>query len=178
MIAWEAFYHQGREYDLSHLHPSTIQYIQPEKGDNPERIFTVQVSYSLHCFSKKLINGADPRLHYSDARETRTFDFVRYELSKKLPEIIKGLNVKNCMHTGKGNYFVIEVMMPNGVKDDYEVYFEIKRSRSASGVANLYVQSAYVRDTIHSNRPPPTKKISLYVILNNTLAGKPIKVPK
>jgi hypothetical protein len=65
--------------------------------------------------------------------------------------------------------------MPNGVKQDYEVYFDVQRSNT-KGVARLHVQSAYVRDTRHGNKPPTTKKISMFVILHHKLAGKQIKI--
>lgn len=178
MIAWKEFNHQGYVYDLSHLHPTQIQYVQPKTDTQPERVYTVEVCYSLHCFSKTLEPTADPRLNYSDARETRSFNIERYELSKKLPQIIRELNLKKCMHTGKGNFYVIEVTMPNGVKEDYEVYFEVKPSPTGKGIARLFVQSAYVRDARHGNRLQATKKISLYVILNHRLTGKQIKIPQ
>jgi len=44
-------------------------------------------------------------------------------------------------------------------------------------VLNLFVQSAYVRDWAHSNRPH-TKPIGFNIILYNVLHGKEIKVPK
>lgn len=176
MINWEAFRYKGTEYDLSHLHLTTIEYIQPAQDGRPERIYTVDIHYSLHCFSKTLETAADPLLNYSDARETRSFDFERYHLSKQLPSIIKSLSIKKCMHTSKGNFFVIDVVTSNGVKEDYEVYFEVKRS-AKKGRAFLFVQSAYIRDRRHGNRSAPTKKISVYVILHNILAGKPIRIP-
>lgn len=175
MIAWKAFNHQGVVYDLSHLHPTRIQYVQLAKASQSEKTYTVEVHYSLHCFSKKLEPGSNPLLNYSDARETRTFDLTRYALSKQLPEIIKNLDVKKCMHTGKGNFYVVEISMPNGIKENYEVYFDVKRSITR-GVARLFVQSAYVRDTRHGNRLSSTKKISLYIILNNILGGQPIRM--
>lgn len=178
MIHWEAFQYQGTKYDLSHLHPTLVEYIQPAQANNPARSYTVKVFYSLHCFSKSLEPTADRFLDYSDARETRSFDFGRYHLSKQLPQIIKELNIKKCMHTGKGNFFVIEIIMPNGFKDDYEVYFDVKRSSTTDAVLLLFVQSAYVRDLTHKNRSATTKKISLYTILNNRLTDKPIKIPQ
>jgi len=177
MIAWEAFKHQGVEYDLSHLHPALIQYVQSGTASQPEKIYTVEVFYSLHCFSKTLEPTADPRLNYSDARETRTFDFRRYEFSKQLPQILQDLHSKRCMHTDKGNFFVIEIISANGATEDYEVYFDVQRSNK-NGVARLFVQSAYVRDPAHGGGLSSTKKISLFVILTNRLAGKPIKVQR
>lgn len=178
MIHWAAFKHKGAEYDLTHLHPAVIEYIQPAQANKPVITYIVDVWYSLHCFSKASDPTADPLLNYSDTRETRSFDFRRYELSKQLPLIIRELNIKKCMHTGKGNFFVIEVTMPSGLKDDYEVYFDVKRSNTNGGALLLFVQSAYVRDPMHGNRLAVTKKISLYTILNNRLTGKPIKLPQ
>lgn len=173
MIKWESFKYNGTEYDLSHIHPETIKYIQPAKGELPEKIFTVEICYSLHCFTKGnlQIPEHDP-LRYSDARETRLFDFYRYELSKKLPDIIKGLDKKPCMHTGHGNFFVIEIIAPDGKKEEYEVYFEVKKSKP--NIAHLMVNSAFVADGNRIRKQ--TKKISLYVILTNKLTGKPIKI--
>lgn len=175
MIVWEAFEYQGITYDLSHLHSSRVKYIQPRKAANPERTYKVEVHYSLYCFSKALTPSADPLLNYSDARETRTFDIERYELSKRLPQIIQGMNSKWCMHTRHGKFFVVEPIILNNVQENYDVFFNVTRS-TTKGVASIFVQSAYVRDSMHSNRLFLTKKISLYVILNNKLIGKPIRV--
>ncbi|MDP2805446.1 MAG: hypothetical protein Q8O24_05835 [Gallionellaceae bacterium] len=177
MIAWVAFTYKEVEYDLSHLHPVLIEYVQPGKAGLPAKNYAVEVCYSLHCFSKSLEANSDPLLNYSDARETRTFDFDRYELSKLLPQIIHSLNTKKCMHTGKGNFFVVEVITPNGNTEDYEIYFDVQRT-GKSGVARLFIQSAYVRDPAHGNRLSTTKKISLFVILHNKLTGKSIKVQR
>lgn len=38
MIKWEAFKYNGTEYDLSHIHPETIEYVQPAKGELPARV--------------------------------------------------------------------------------------------------------------------------------------------
>ena len=78
MIRWNAFVHNGVNYDLSHLHPSQIDFTQPGNATKPERTYKVEVIYSLHCFSRKH-DPAEPLLEYCDAREKRTFDFVRYE---------------------------------------------------------------------------------------------------
>ena len=175
MLFWRPFFHRGVSYDLSHLHPSFIKFIQPGNANQPERLYKVNVSYSVHCFSRK-DDSAEPSLSYSDIRETRTFDFVRYELSKRLPEIIGGLHTRKCLHSGKGNFFVIETIAPDGDSRDYEVYFKVSKAETA-GIINLYVQSAYIRDIHHKNRPI-NKKIGFFVILHNKLVGKEIKIPK
>jgi len=174
MIIWEAFNHDGSTYDLSHLHPITVHYEQPSKIGKPARVFTVDVCFGLHCFTEgnSKITDTDP-LRYADSREVRLFDFNRYELSKQLPEIIGELNKKSCMHTGHGNFFIIEIVTPDGIKAEYEVYFEVKKV--SADKAHLIVNSAFAADGRRKRKQ--SKKISLYIILHNKLAGIPIKVP-
>jgi len=61
-----------------------ITYEQPAKGDKPALQYDVEASFSLHCFTKGIgVNEQlDKDLLYSDSRETRIFEFRRYELSK------------------------------------------------------------------------------------------------
>jgi hypothetical protein len=59
----------------------TITYVQEAKVDKPARCYKVDVIFSLHCFTRGIKDGEqpDPALCYSDDRETRVFDFLRYE---------------------------------------------------------------------------------------------------
>ena len=158
MIAWSAFTHQGNAYDLSHLHPFSMDVRQPAKGNKPERVYPVHVAFSLHCFTYGDTSSQPqtPDLAYSDSRETRWFSFDRYALSKRLPDIIKSIGSKKCFHTGKGNYFVVELIDDTtGQKIEYEVYFTVSKAGKKQGL-NLYVQSAYVRDAAHSALPEET----------------------
>lgn len=177
-MRWMPFQYDGTEYDLQHLHPRTVVYTQPEKGANPPRNYTVDVIFSLHCFTRGLENeNSDPGLLYSDSRETRIFDLRRYELSKRLPGIIANLTICKCFHTGRGNFFTIKILDDICVPVEYEIYFTASKSPKA-GIVNLYVQSAYARDVSHRGNRPRMKPISFSVILYNTLHKIPIIVPK
>ena len=186
-MKWRAFTFNGTRYDLRHVHPRTCEYTQPAKGENPARAYAVEVTFSHHCFTRgfKQDEVPDPALLYTDARgDERIFDFDRYELSKNLPAIVARLDQCKCYHTGHGNYFSIQLTDANGVTVEYNIFFAVSRS-SQRGVLNLFVQSAYVRDAEHMNRPhmnassrPNLKPIGFQVILFNTLTGKTIKVPK
>lgn len=179
MIAWTAFTHQGTTYDLSHLHPKLIEVVQPATGDKPARVYKVQLIYGLHTFTRGVEPGENPdkALLYSDARESRVFDFRRHALSAGLPAIVEGLQAQKCYHSGKGNFFVVELVGEDGQRVEYEVYFEASRS-SQRGVLNLYVQSAYVRDAEHKAGQPKKKPIGFSILLFNIQNNKPIKVPK
>lgn len=179
MIAWLPFTYRGQTHDLSHLHPRVITFRQPAKGDAAERYYEVQVIFGLHCFT----HGAGPdedshgELSYGDDRERRIFDFRRHELSKRLPELVEQLDRRPCFHTDRGNFFTVEAIdAESGATESYEVYFTASKSGTVRGRLNLFVQSAYVRDRFHPNRPKPNR-IGLFVVLHNTLTGKPIKAP-
>lgn len=178
MIRWKPFRHQGKVYDLTHLHPKTVVYEQAGKGDKPACSYTVNVIFSLHCFTRGLQGGpqqCDPTLLYADSREQREFDLQRYELSKRLPAIIESLPRRKCFHTGKGNFFSIEVIDDQGRRVEYDIFFAA--SRSSQGGLNLFVQSAYVRDARHASSRPHQKPIGFFVILFNTLNNRPIMPP-
>lgn len=178
-MQWKPFRFCGKIYDLAHLHPRSITYEQPATANAPTRVYRVDVIFGLHCFTRgrNLNVSRKDALLYGDDRETRVFDFVRYELSKRLPEIVEGLAQRKCYHTGKGNFFSVEIVREDGQIVEYDVFFVATRS-SANGKINLFVQSAYVRDANHASSRPAKKPIGFFVILFNTLNNKPIKVPK
>lgn len=153
--------------------------MQPARRDKPERVYSVNVNYSLHCFTRSLVDGevADPTKYYSDDRETRIFDERRYELSLRLPSIIDDLMSFKCFHTGRGNFFTVRILDEQGSRVEYEIYFTASRS-SNRGIVNLFVQSAYVRDQAHQNRPRRRPAIRFDIILHNVLNNREIREPR
>jgi hypothetical protein len=178
-MQWKPFQFCGNVYDLAHLHPRFLTYEQPANGDVPARVYRVDVIFGLHCFTRARGQNVphENALLYGDDRETRVFDFVRYELSKRLPEIIEGLAQRKCYHTGKGNFFSVEIVREDGQVVEYDIFFAASRS-STKGKINLFVQSAYVRDADYASNRPHRKPVGFYVILFNTLNNRPIKTPK
>lgn len=176
MIYWKPFKYKGERYDLTHLHPFEMIYKQPVKGNKSEQSYHLNVSFSLHCFTKRIESSEnlDNELLYQDSREVRIFDFQRYQLSKSLKQIVLELDKQKCYHTGKGNFFIINLLDEAGQKREYEVFFTMSRA-SNKGQLNLFVQSAYLRDNEHKANQPKKKSINFYVIAHNTLIGRPIK---
>jgi hypothetical protein len=175
-MKWQPFTYQGQTYDLSHVHPFDWEYTAPATDKRPERAYRIDVQFSIHTFTRGVDAGeaVDPALEYRDSREERAFDFVRYAFSKQLPNIVQQLGERVCYHTHHGTFFTIEVMNPEGMAQDYEVYFKLSRSKR-KGWLTLYVQSAYVRDQEHSTAQPKRRKIGFQVIAYNIMTGKEIK---
>lgn len=177
---WRTFLYRGKSYDHSHLYPHTITYVRPAEGSDPPRPYTVKISYSMHCFTRECKTGEtpDPALLYSDDRETRVFDFNRWELSRHLPGIIKGLMGRKCFHTGYRNFFTVELINEaDKAIVKYEIFFEVSRS-TQKGILNLFVQSAYVRDTPEAGKRRHNPPIRFAFILHNTLNNIAIRIPK
>lgn len=176
-MKWKPFEIDDVVYCLDHLHTQRKIFAQTAKGDKPAVQYVVDVIFGLHCFTRgiKTDEVIDDQLLYSDSRESRVFDFQRYELSKQLPAIVETLVARKCSHTGKGNFFTIELLTDDQVIIQYEIFFEVSRS-TQRGVLNLFVQSAYVRDDRHLSNTPKKKPISFLVILHNVQNNKPIRI--
>ncbi len=172
-VPWTPFRHNGETFDLSHLHPCEVVYVQSAVGETPAIRYTVDVTYSLHCFTRGLPKDGvyDRELVYSDSREERLFDHARYKLSKQLPVVIETLALRKCMHTGHGNFFTVALVSENGASVDYDVFFTATKS-SKKGRINLFIQSAFVRE---KEKLPAGRTIRFVIILHNTLHKKPIR---
>ena len=169
----------GTVYDLAHLHPFTFDFVVPAKDGKPEQVYPLDITFSLHCFTRGIRVGEvyAPDLAYSDSRETRLFDFRRHRLSLRLPEIVHEIGARRCFHTAHGNFFTIEIIDESGEAVEYAVYFTVSRS-TRRGRLTLYIQSAYVQDGVPRQKPSPRKPIRFSVIAFNVAAGRPIKSPK
>lgn len=170
-VQWKDFIYKGTVYELGHLAPFTLQWERPAKDKRPATVFTVDVTFSFHCFTSDPDELYDSKLRYSDARETRMFDFERYELSKRLPEIVRSMSTRQCLHAGRGNFVTIDIVAEDGQTKRYHVFFEPSKS-SIKGRVNLYIQSGYVptRPVKHTKMP-----MNFLYILHNTLNGTPFK---
>jgi hypothetical protein len=149
----------GNTYDISHLEKHAVEYIQPAQGEKPEIRYSVEVSYSNHCYTKSVWGGA------------RMFDLDRYEQSKFLPKIMSELMSRECHHTGRTNFVTFDI----DEHRTYEVYFEVFKK---DGKLYIRVQSAYIRDAAFLSSRPARARIRFHVILFNVYHEKPIHPPR
>lgn len=157
--------------------------MQTVSGDKPEKRYKFIIEFGLHCFTKAPNEKKNEKLsdfpsdrYYSDSRETRIFCFDRHKLSFGLPEIARSLANRQCYHTGKGNFFLIEFINSNGQKEEYEVYFNVTRT-TVKGLLRLFITSAYIRDDEHEGSQPEKKKINFFVIAHKIQINQKIKAP-
>lgn len=170
---WQPFRLDGKTYDLSHLDAHIVEFIQPKDKKNPERVYKFYVTYSFHCFAKdypNLTNQDRLRLEYKTKSDTRPFCFRRYELSKKLPDIIKNIHKSYIFHGGYESFATCDVQQ-NGGNVQYFVSFvayrEMKKLR-------LHIKSAYPLE----EELGKTKSVGFFNIALNLLRNRPLPKPQ
>ena len=176
-MEWQAFEHGGTKYDLAHLRPFTVTYRYPASGKRLADSFSVNVSFSHHCYSRGLPRkggGFDTTLLFEVEGDERLFDLRRWELSKQLPAIITDLPNRKCEQSGHGNIITVAIVAEDGATVEYEVFF--RAWKPGKGRLYIHVESAYIRDGDYESSRPASTAISLFVILYNTRSGRPIHV--
>lgn len=176
MAVWQPFTSQGITYDLAHLDPFDHVYVQAAVADKSERQFRVRIQFGHHCFTEGRKPGDDPSLVYSaPAKDLRTFDVTRWQLSHLLPGIVRELMTRPISHTGHDNFFTIEVATVGGGAVEYEVYFHVELDFGRH--LHLVVTSAFPRDPSRVQHRADRRPMRLALILHNVQVGKPIKAP-
>jgi hypothetical protein len=143
-LKWKPFELGDKCYDLSHLDPFSFELVVEAKDNKPAQNYQIQVEFSMHCFTRDLREGAYlSALEYSDGRETRLFDEGRFELSRRLPDIVRSVSCRKLFYGKDGNHFTVERIPIEGEVRflQYAVFFKISRKGDA---LNFYVQSAYI----------------------------------
>jgi hypothetical protein len=171
---WRPFVLDGIKYDLSHLNAHEVEYTEERKDNSPIK-YKFIVTYSFHCFAddkqKNLSEEEKHKLMYHAPKDSRPFDFKRYNLSFQLPKIISSLGDEgvSCFHADHGNYATYRIDDKKENAINYRVVFKAFRDEKK---LRLHVVSAF----------PPIKeygekKIKFLVIAYNLLKGKPSKKP-
>lgn len=173
-MQWRDFHHDGTAYPLNHLHPFSFDFVVAAKDGKPEQVYHLNVEFSLHCFTRKAVASETiaPELAYSDNRETRIFDFARYQDSQQLPDLIRSLPERPCFHDRHGNYYVFEVHQSDRSVQYYSVFFTLSKASRKPGL-NLYISSAHMRD--EKPYASELKSIRFRVLVHNKWHNKPVK---
>jgi hypothetical protein len=164
---------------LSHLDDFTFDLVVPSKDGKPEQRYEIGVVFSMHCFTttEYAEDGTWPReREYRDSREARLFDEERYELSKHLPEIVRGISNRQCFLDPENDrdYFLVERIGEEESRS-YHVFFKLSQAASKKQMT-LYVKSAYVPD--RPARPKKPTPVRFSVIAHNVKIGKSVKKPR
>lgn len=131
------------------------------------------VQFTTHCFSDK----HDPERHpenivvVDERGELRCFDQDRYDLSKGLEALIRGLPTSKVYQTPESNFAIIT--MASG--REYRVYFNVRRLEKNK--LRLYVESAYAPDAEKFNVLPTSvyQKVRFGILADKVMSNQPLK---
>lgn len=168
----------GKKYGLEHLKKSQHTAIIPKTAHSPEMTAILSVSYSSHCVTEGCsdedwFDRNKTKEEYrvlGDKNEKRIFCYDRYQLSFYLPGIFLDFTSKRCRYAKNRNYLIVEFLADNGVKIEYHVFFNMRKSK---GGLVIYVESAYAPNT----PPPMSKSPSMHAVylMAKIIKGQPIK---
>jgi hypothetical protein len=138
LMRWDPhFLPNGEMLSLAHLDPFLFDIRFPADQRGPARKISILVGFSCHVFTRAVENaGPLPEL-YSDSRETRAFDHVRYDDSFRLKGIVTDLESRKCYFARRDCFLTIE----DTIALQYRVFFTMRRKDRST--AELIVQSAY-----------------------------------
>jgi hypothetical protein len=157
---------RGTTYAFDHLEPFTFLL------DTGGCKRVVAVAFSCHCFTETLTRAHTPDFRYTHNRETRAFDFERYDLSKLLPKIIATLGTRSVYLSMQANFFVLRQNPTADFVGPYLVFFNVTKSTKKGVHVLMNVESAYMKPGM-TDRASPVKFTTL---IENTSVGQ--RVPR
>ncbi len=174
MVTWADLTIHGQTFDLTHLNAFEYCYIQPAEHGKPERQYRTWIRFSHHCFTESTKPNDDIALQFGSRKDGRSFNTLRWDLSKFLPDIIRSLMERTISHTGHNNYITIKIVDSQGQRIEYEIYFDVNRDPQDKRL-HIVVTSAFPRDMERLVDRPKFNKIRLATILHNVQQNKPIR---
>ncbi len=169
MPYWSPIIIEGKPLDLTHLEPFEFV-VMPAKHTVDA---TVSVHFHDHCFTETF----DPKRHttfivtnQASKHEQRAFNPERYELSKHLPAIIRGLDNHRIASTREGN--LVKVTLQDGTT--YPMFFTLKKEGARR--VRMFVVSAYPWDG--ANKVPTTGEMKFNLAVAKILQGQRPNFPR
>jgi hypothetical protein len=128
------------------------------------------VQFTTHCFSDRF----DPARHpenvvvIDERGERRCFDRERYELSKGLADLIRGLPGMRVHQTPESNFAIITTRDGR----EYRVFFNVRKLGKKK--LRLYVESAYTPDAERFNVAPASayQRVRFGILCDKVLSGE------
>lgn len=169
MTYWKPLQIGNNTYDISHLEPFSFQLLPTHSSE----LALIVVKFNDHCFTEAF----NPEKHNSicisnrySHHEKRGFCIDRYNLSKRLPDLIRNLDGKRISQTRFGD--LVRVELENG--NSYGIFFNLRRIGPKS--CDLFVMSAYPFDTKYK-MVAATGEMKFNVAVALILAGKRPRFP-
>jgi hypothetical protein len=143
----------GEEYELSHLKGFQTSFKVKLDGNNIENV-DVRVEFSNHCYTEEQKEGGKEEVVCTEMTKyglvERVFCPKRWEFSKRLPDIIRGLNYNPCLQ-GDSHKIVYRHEKSNNRRgnDGWYICIKLDYKSNRTPSPELWVRSTHFR----YNRP-------------------------
>jgi hypothetical protein len=151
---WESRTIDGTAYSFGHLAQFDMRLERPAKGDWAAFNIGIRVVFDCHVVTEKdedvtpetVLGNSSYWIDTGD--NCRRFHPDRYQLSKQLADLIRGLpsGQTKCYVAKNANYMVWRPMGAGLDGPHYQVFFDLYRTGDSTPRLVMYVQSAYVKD--------------------------------
>lgn len=144
----------GVQFSFDHLCEFDMALVKPARGLLPEFSVSIRVVFDCHVVTEKDLQANpamvkdDPSYWFDSGNVCRAFRPDRYELSRGLPQLLRGLTTgeTKCYVAKRSNYMVWEPQGAGAEGPHYQAFFDIYRTASPKPRLVMYVQSAYLKD--------------------------------
>jgi len=145
---------KGVLYNFEHLWPFDFQLTRPETSSYAALDVLISVRFDCHVVSEGHcqikhghLDSEDSSVWFDTGRHARVFHVGRYDRSKLLPDMIKGLATSKtaCFRAKKNNYMI---WRPDGSERGspyYQSFFTLTKSGGDNKIL-MYIQTAYVKE--------------------------------
>ncbi len=137
---------RGHVYSFEHLEHTSIE-ILFNNGAIKVKIF---VTFGSHCFTEEFKPDTHNQEYvYRHNGELRAFDIVRYECSKKLPNIINNMANGTVYKSDKSYTYVSHIQIASLLGEQaYSIFFSLKKRNTINSELSeihldMYIKSAY-----------------------------------
>jgi len=137
------------DYFFDHLKTYRLTVKRPARPPNAELSFELIVIFDCHVATESCDEPHEGSAYWKDsAGKCRVFDLRRYEMSKKLPSIIKDMidGADYCYEAKKNNYMVWRPAESDPADPPYLFFFDLYESPDEKGTLVMYLQSAYEKN--------------------------------
>jgi len=137
---------RGHVYSFEHLKRTSVEMLFNE-GLIKVKIF---VTFGSHCFTEEFKSETHNQEYvYRHNGELRAFDIVRYECSKKLPNIINNMANGTVYKSDKSYTYVSHIQIASLLGEQaYSIFFSLKKRNTINSELSeihldMYIKSAY-----------------------------------
>ncbi|MFC6199393.1 hypothetical protein [Ponticaulis profundi] len=159
---------EGTRYCLAHLDDAVLVVETKLRPAGTK----VLIQFSNHCYTEAFVEGVHRESAcVMDNKAKRAFCPERYDLSKKIPQMIAALCDAKVFLTPEQNFFQLSSRI-DGVDGEYRMFFRVRKARHGDCELRIFVESAYSPDPRTIVPTYRMQKVRFKLVIDKAIEGK------